>query len=106
MEQPRPTEIIDDPASFTRHILGNRFIDQLGIAEVQAVLEDQFSTRKKAADGDNRVGTNRDQYMFFQGAVMGMLIMAKQMKTHYWNSAWEQGLDPNTGKEIRGHGNG
>lgn len=98
-------EIIDDAPSFTRHILKNRFQSQEDINAVEQVLDEQFKDRKKAADGDNRAGSIRDKYFFFQGAVMGMLIAFKQVKLHYENSAWEQGVDPMTGDTITNHGN-
>lgn len=97
--------IIDDAGSFTRHILKNRFLTGAQVQEVIDVLDDQIKTRIKAADGDSRAGSNRDQFMFFQGGVMGMLIAFKQVKEHYENTAWEQGRDPVTGDEIVDHGN-
>jgi hypothetical protein len=98
-------EIIDDSGSFTRHILGDKFLTQAQVQEVVDVVDDQFRTRKLAADADGRVDASRDQYFFFQGAVMGMLIMAKQVKRHYEDAAWEQGVDVHTGEKIEDHGN-
>jgi hypothetical protein len=98
-------EIIDDPASFTRHILKNPHAKKKEIKEVEEVMEDQLKTRIKAATADNRIGSDRDSYMYFQGCVTGMLIAFKQVKTHYQNSAWEQGVDPLTGEKMLDHGN-
>lgn len=72
---------------------------------ITIVLEDQLAERIHAANEDNRVAEKRDAYMFFQGAMMGMTIAYKQVKTHYENSAWEKGTDPTTGEKIEGHGN-
>lgn len=98
-------EIIEDSGSFTRFILKNKFQTDAQLQEIMDVLDDQYRTRKSAADGDNRTDTNRDQYMFFQGAMMGMLIAFKQTKNHYENTAWEQGVDPQTGEKLSSHGN-
>ena len=98
-------DIVQDSESFTRHILKNRFLSKEDIAGVQGVLEDQLVARLKAADADGRKDANLAAYLFFQGAVMGMTIAYKQVKTHYENSAWEQGRNPVTGEEIPGHGN-
>lgn len=99
-------EIIDDAGSFTRHILGDKFLTQAQVQEVVDVVDDQFRTRKTAADADSRVDADRDQYFFFQGAVMGMLLMAKQVKKHYEDTAWQQGVDAASGEKIKDHGNG
>lgn len=98
-------EIIDDPASFTRAILGNQFITEAQVQDVVDVMDDQLRSRVQAANADNRVGTDRDQYFFFQGCVAGMLIAFKQTKRHYEDTAWQHGVDPNTGDKIDGHGN-
>ena len=99
------SEIISDAASFTRHILKNKFLTGDQVQDVIDVLDAQLKARIQAANADSLGGSARDAYMFFQGGVMGMLIAFKQVKMHYENTAWEQGRNPATGATIEDHGN-
>jgi len=74
--------LVQDSRSFYHTIKQNRFYNLEADQEIIDILEEQLRERIKAANADVRVGDNRDSYMFFQGALMGATISAKQWKHH------------------------
>lgn len=75
-------QLIQDARSFYHTIKQNKFYDEADDESIVAVLEDQLEERLKACRLDHRAGKKRDSYLFFQGAMMGTIIAAKQWRHH------------------------
>ncbi len=95
------SQIIQDARSYANNLLRNRFTTDEEFEIVIKVLDDHFKGVRGAAEADNRRDSNRDQFLFFQGAVMGMTIMAKTFRMHVEAQAFEQGTDLITGQPLK-----
>jgi hypothetical protein len=90
---------VRDAKSFYASIKNNPLYQELDDAEVIQILEQEFRFRVEA--GEKRLtGWKLKEFLFWQGAQLGCLLMAKIFKHHIVAQAGEAGINPETGEHY------
>lgn len=93
-----PPFVIKDATTFYASIKSNPLYDSLEDNNIIQILEDEAHARFSIAEGFGR--EKRDNYLFWQGAHLGTLLMAKILKHHIVTEAQAGNIDPETGKSY------
>ena len=68
---------VRDAKSFYAAIKNNPFYQEFEDREIIEILEDEFKFRKEAADHRRLRDVKRDEFMLWQGAQLGCVLMRK-----------------------------
>lgn len=82
-----------DASSFYECIKENKLFSPNEDADAILVLDREFEKRLQAAKDASVQGVKKDAFLFFQGALMGMMIAYRQTKHHYLEEARKQQVD-------------
>lgn len=83
---------IRDAASFYAAIKNNPFYEQFDDRELVEILEEEFKFRKEAAEHRRFRDNKRDEFMFWQGAQLGCILMRKIFLHNLAAQASDQGV--------------
>jgi len=86
--------LLDNAKTFYDLFRSNKLTPQVDQKDAIRILEDIFKERIVSANGLALTDANRDGFMFFQGAYMGLLLMSKAYVHHLAATAQDQNLDP------------